>query len=112
MGHHAGVPAGNYATEWLQASGAWDTLRPHLAETENVRAALALVARGEAPLGIVYASDARAEPGVRVLYKIPPDLHKTIRYPAAAVTDAGRAFVDFLASQSAVFEAAGFRALP
>ncbi|MEM6757895.1 MAG: molybdate ABC transporter substrate-binding protein [Pseudomonadota bacterium] len=112
MGHHAAVPAGTYAAEWLQAIDAWTTVRPHLAETENVRAALALVARGEAPLGIVYASDAQAEPAVRVLYKIPAELHKTISYPAAAVTENGSGFVEFLTTQSEVFEAAGFRALP
>ncbi|MEL7164799.1 MAG: molybdate ABC transporter substrate-binding protein [Pseudomonadota bacterium] len=112
LGHHAAVPAGSYAADWLKAEGAWDIVRPHLAETENVRAALVLVARREVPLGIVYASDARADPRVRVLYKIPPDLHKTIRYPAAAVTEEGRGFVDFLANRWPVFEAAGFRALP
>lgn len=112
MGQRVAVPAGVYAVQWLQAIDAWDALQPHLAETENVRAALTLVARGEAPLGIVYASDARAEPKVRILYEIPPEMYQTIRYPAAAVTTAGLGFLDYLATQQHVFEAAGFVPLP
>lgn len=66
VGHTEAVPAGIYAQEWMQAAGFWEALRPQLAETENVRAALALVSRGEVPLGVVYASDAQADPGVRI----------------------------------------------
>ena len=79
------VPAGLYGRQWLENAGLWTALSPHLAETDNVRAALALVARGEAPLGIVYASDADAEPRVQVLYAIPPDLHDPITYPFAVI---------------------------
>jgi molybdate transport system substrate-binding protein len=101
IGQRDGVPAGTYAREWLTHIGAWDTLAPQLAETDNVRAALALVAAGAAPLGIVYASDAQAEPKVKILYSIPADTHSPIRYPAAALTPAGRAFVEFLTSPQA-----------
>lgn len=104
MGQRDGVPAGNYAREWLQHIGAWDALAGSLAETDNVRAALALVAMGAAPLGIVYASDAQADPRVKTIYPIPSDAHSAIRYPAAALTDAGQPFVQHLlspASQSA-----------
>lgn len=108
MGQNQGVPAGAYARAWLSHIGAWDALRPHLAETENVRAALALVTRREAPLGLVYATDAIASPSVRVLYAIPQDGHPAIRYPAAAITAAGSPFVAFLSQNRAAFSAAGF----
>jgi molybdate transport system substrate-binding protein len=102
MGQREGVPAGTYAREWLTHIGAWDALAPQLAETDNVRAALALVAVGAAPLGVVYASDAVAEPRVRILYSIPPETHTPIRYPAAAITLAGRDFVTYLTTTSAI----------
>ena len=110
MGQRDGVPAGIYAHEWLQHIGAWDALQPHLAETDNVRAALALVAVGAAPLGLVYASDAQAEPRVAVIYQVPPDTHDPIRYPAAALTNAGRGFVELLQSPQAamIFSSHGF----
>lgn len=110
MGQRNGVPAGAYARDWLRHIGAWDMLSLHLAETDNVRAALALVAQGAAPLGVVYASDAVAEPRVRIVYAIPPEAHAPIRYPAAAVTEAGRAFVDYLHSDAAtkIFQKYGF----
>src|SRR5690606_36743473 len=69
----ASVPAGKHARAALESLGAWPSVQPRLAETENVRAALLLVARGEAPLGVVYATDAKAEPRVRVLGTFPPD---------------------------------------
>ena len=112
MGQHEAVPAGLYAAAWLRHIGAWDGLRAQLAETENVRAALVLVSRGEAPLGLVYASDAAAEPGVAVLHTVPPDTHPPIRYPAAAITAAGAPFLDHLAAHRDRFVAAGFTALP
>lgn len=110
IGQTEGVPAGIYGRAWLEAAGLWDALRPHLAQTDNVRAALALVARGEAPLGVVYATDATAEPGVRVLYEVPEGLHDPITYPAAALTEAGAPFMAFLQSEKAraVFAAQGF----
>jgi len=110
IGQRDGVPAGSYARDWLRHIGAWDALLPHLAETDNVRAALALVAQGAAPLGVVYASDAQAEARVRILHTIPPDSHAPIRYPAAALTPRGRAFAAYLGSAdaAAVFARHGF----
>lgn len=96
MGQRDGVPAGSYARQWLQHIDAWDAMLPQIAETDNVRAALALVAQGAAPLGIVYASDAVAEPRVKILYAIPAEAHAPIRYPAAAITEAGRPFLAHL----------------
>ena len=77
------VPAGKYAKAAFEALGQWPALAPHVAESDSVRAALALVARGEAPLGVVYASDAHAEPRVRVLATFPPGSHPPIVYPVA-----------------------------
>ncbi|MBB6600071.1 molybdate ABC transporter substrate-binding protein [Luteimonas sp. MC1825] len=79
------VPAGKYARAAFQSLGMWDALQPRVAGTVNVRAALMLVARGEAPLGVVYASDARVEPRVRVLATFPAALHPPIVYPVARV---------------------------
>lgn len=112
MGHHSAVPAGVYATAWLRSINAWDRLRPHLAETENVRAALALVARAETPLGLVYQSDAQADPEVSIRYTVPHSAHPAILYPIAAVTPAGDAFVAHVMSARATFGDAGFVALP
>jgi molybdate transport system substrate-binding protein len=96
------VPAGKYAKEALQSLGVWEGVEKQVARTENVRAALALVARGEAPFGIVYATDARAEKNVRVVDVFPPATHAPIVYPIAIVagskSPAVRAFVDFLDS--------------
>jgi molybdate transport system substrate-binding protein len=93
------VPAGKYAREALTRQGLWKDLSKRLAQGENVRAALAFVARGEAPLGIVYATDARVEPKVRVLSEFPETSHARIVYPAAATAqgDAEKASRDFLA---------------
>ncbi len=111
------VPAGKYALAALRALGAWDALAAHTAQTENVRSALALVARGEAPYGIVYETDAQAEPGVRIVARFPADSHPPIVYPVALVRD-GRhpdagAFLAFLRSDAARtrFEAQGFSVL-
>lgn len=110
IGQRDGVPAGTYARDWLRHIGAWDALTPHLAETDNVRAALALVAVGAAPIGVVYASDAQAEPRVKIIYPIPPESHTPIRYPAAALTEDGRAFAALLSSPeaAAIFTRHGF----
>ncbi len=114
MGQRDAVPAGIYAREWLQNTGQWDSVLHRLAETDNVRAALALVARGEAPVGIVYASDAVAESGVRILLRIPPETHSPIVYPAAALTPAGQMFLDHLVTPAAqdIFASFGFGAVP
>ena len=111
MGQTQSVPAGIYGRAWLEGAGLWEALSPHLAETENVRVALAFVARGEAPLGLVYATDALADPGVRVLYEVPAGGHPPIVYPAAALTEAGRDFLAFLAGSEAqlIFARRGFR---
>jgi molybdate transport system substrate-binding protein len=79
------VPAGRYAQAALTALGAWSGVKDHLAQGENVRATLAFVARGEAPLGIVYATDAAIEPAVRVIGTFPAASHAPIVYPAAVV---------------------------
>lgn len=83
------VPAGVYAKAALTGLGLWEQVRPHLAQTDNVRAALALVALGETPMGVVYATDAAAEPRVGVIATFPAGSHPPIVYPAARI--AGRA---------------------
>ncbi|MCR8827601.1 molybdate ABC transporter substrate-binding protein [Pseudosulfitobacter koreensis] len=110
MGQRDAVPAGVYARAWLEHIGAWSTVEPHLAEVENVRAALALVARGDAPLGVVYGSDAGAEPKVSVLWRIPSEQHPAISYPAAALTPEGAQFMTTLRSPqaAAIFVRHGF----
>ncbi len=84
-GDPAHVPVGRYAQQALEFLGAWSAVGPRLARAENVRAALVLVERGEAPLGIVYATDARATKSVRVVAGFPPGSHQPIRYSFAAV---------------------------
>tara|TARA_R110002049_G_scaffold23781_6_gene84663 strand:- start:46447 stop:47178 length:732 start_codon:yes stop_codon:yes gene_type:complete len=110
MGQRDAVPAGSYARQWLIDAHLWDALRGQLAETDNVQAALALVARGDAPFGVVYASDALAEPAVSVVWAIPADAHDPITYPAGALSEAGAAVVDYLTSApaQAVFARHGF----
>ena len=111
------VPAGQYGKEALQSLGLWDKVEANVVQSENVRAALHLVALGEAPLGIVYASDAVAEPGVTVIGTFPDDSHRPIVYPAALTLPAGQeaaAFLDHLSSSAAqeVFRTNGFTPLP
>lgn len=112
------VPAGVYGKQALTSLGLWDQLAPSVAQADNVRAALALVATGEAPFGIVYASDAVAERGVAVAATFPEDSHDPITYPAAMIATsdkpAARAFLDHLSSAPAaeVFTAQGFAVLP
>jgi len=79
----ANVPAGRYGKAALTSLGVWDSVASRLAPADNVRAALAFVARGETPLGIVYASDVLAEPGVAVVGTFPANTHQPIVYPAA-----------------------------
>lgn len=98
------VPAGKYARAALEKLGVWQDVAPRVAAAENVRAALALVARGESPLGIVYETDARDEPRVSIAGRIDPQLHPRIVYPAAALRGApplARRYLDYLASPSA-----------
>ena len=100
MGNVAAVPAGKYGKAALESLGAWEGVKAHVAEAESVRAALAFVARGEAPLGIVYATDAAAEPKVRVVGTFPPGSHPPIVYPVALTTASvngeAAAFLGFL----------------
>lgn len=90
------VPAGRYAKAALDSLSLWASVRDRLAPMENVRIALAAVARGEAPMGIVYASDAVAEKDVAVIAKVPTSSHPAIVYPAAITTTAKPAARDFL----------------
>jgi molybdate transport system substrate-binding protein len=111
------VPAGQYGKEALETLGLWPSVEGAVAQSENVRAALALVAAGEAPYGIVYASDAVAEAGVTVVGTFPEDTHRPIVYPAALLTGAAdaadRAFLEALSSKAAdaKFTAQGFAVL-
>ncbi|RDD97179.1 molybdate ABC transporter substrate-binding protein [Paracoccus pantotrophus] len=108
------VPAGQYGKAALTALGLWEQVEGQVAQADNVRAALKLVATGEAPLGIVYGSDAVAEPGVGVVATFPADSHEQITYPAAvtraADTPQAAAFLDSLSQEPArsVFESQGF----
>jgi molybdate transport system substrate-binding protein len=116
IGQTATVPAGKYARASLESLGQWASLKPRLAESESVRAALMLVARGETPLGIVYASDAKAEPRVRVVATFPIGSHPPIVYPVAALRDAPSSARDFARWLStpvarALFERHGFDVL-
>jgi molybdate transport system substrate-binding protein len=111
------VPAGRYAKAALEKLGSWAAAEPKFAMAENVRAALLLVARGEAPLGIVYETDARAEPGVKVIGTFPADSHPPIVYPAALTATArpeAEAYRRLLLSATAqvVLEKHGFTYLP
>lgn len=81
------VPAGKYGKAALERLGAWNGVKDKLAQAENVRAALLLVARGEAPLGIVYATDAVSDPSVRVVGTFPADSHPPVIYPLAVTKD-------------------------
>ncbi len=111
MGQRDAVPAGTYARQWLERAGIWDTIRGQLAETDNVRAALALVARGDVPLGVVYATDAKAEPKVEVVFDIPQTQHDPIQYFAAALTLDGIVFLTELTGPTAkaAFATHGFQ---
>jgi molybdate transport system substrate-binding protein len=107
------VPVGKYAKAALEKLGAWAAAEPKFAMAESVRAALTLVARGEAVLGIVYSTDAKVEPGVKIVGTFPPDSHPPIIYPVAATATAkpeANDYLAFLRSQAAktVFEKYGF----
>lgn len=108
------VPAGIYAKEALQKLGAWETLSPKLAPAEDVRGALALVERSEAPLGIVYGSDAVASKGVKVVGTFPEDSHQKVEYPIAIIDGHKNAtvsaFYDYLKGPQAseIFKRYGF----
>lgn len=111
------VPAGQYGKQSLEALGLWAVAEPLVAQSENVRAALVLVAAGEAPYGIVYATDAVAGDNVTVVGRFPAASHAPIIYPAAlltgAVDAADHAFFDALSADAAdaIFAAQGFKIL-
>jgi molybdate transport system substrate-binding protein len=108
------VPVGLYAQEALTNLGVWDAVSPKIAATDNVRSALAFVARGEAKLGIVYKTDSNSEPKVTVVDTFPADTHKPIVYPFALTASSknpnAEAFLAYLQSPQAakVFEGEGF----
>jgi molybdate transport system substrate-binding protein len=116
VGDVRAVPAGLYAKAALEKLGAWAAVEPKLAMAENVRAALVLVARGEAPLGIVYETDAKVEPGVKIVGMFPDDSHPPIIYPVALTANAkadAATYLAFLRIQTAatIFERYGFSVL-
>lgn len=113
-GDPAHVPVGLYAQQALTKLGVWAQAEPRLARTEDVRGALLLVERGEAPAGIVYATDAAVSAGVAVAGTFPEDAHERITYPFAVVRDQdtpeARALMTFLAGPEAraIFTRRGF----
>lgn len=113
IGDPDSVPAGKYAKAALTSLDLWQQVQSRLARAENVRVALMYVARGEAPLGVVYSTDARVEPRVKVVALFPETSHSPITYPVAAIRDAQSEtmqYLDYLRSDAAkrVFERAGF----
>ncbi len=117
MGEVKSVPAGKYGKAALEKLGVWDKVEAKVAQSENVRAALKLVAAGEASAGIVYQTDATAEPKVKVLGTFPEDTHPEIVYPVGVVAGSKNAdaaeFVKYLQSPKAlaIFKAQGFKIL-
>src|SRR3984957_1319988 len=116
-GDPGSVPVGRYARAALTNLGVWSEVSSHIVPAEDVRSALAFVARGETPLGIVYETDALVEKRVRIVDTFPEDSHAPITYPVALVVTAkpeARAFVAYLRSPAgrAVFAHYGFKNLP
>jgi molybdate transport system substrate-binding protein len=116
VGDVKAVPAGKYAKAALEKLGAWQAAESRFAMAESVRAALKLVARGEAVLGIVYGTDARIDPGVKVVGIFPADSHPPIVYPVAATAEASKEASGYLAflrtaDAKAIFEKNGFNFL-
>lgn len=110
------VPVGKYAKAALTSLGAWRAAEPKFAMAESVRAALTLVARGEAKLGIVYSTDAKVEPGVKIVGTFPAESHPAIIYPVAATANAKDGTTDYLgflrsSAAKAILEKYGFRFL-
>ena len=111
------VPAGKYGKAALEKLGVWASVSNKIAQAENVRAALLLVSRGEAPLGIVYQTDAAADPNVKIIGTFPEDSHPPIIYPIALTASANNpdaaSFLDYIKSAKAkpLFEAQGFTVL-
>jgi molybdate transport system substrate-binding protein len=117
MGNVDAVPAGKYGKAALEALGVWPSVADRVAQAENVRLALILVSRGEAPLGIVYRTDAASDPGVRIVGAFPDGTHPPIIYPMALLANStnpdAQAFLDYLKSPAArpFFEKQGFTVL-
>jgi molybdate transport system substrate-binding protein len=117
MGNVDSVPAGKYGKAALEKLGGWEKIKDKVAQADNVRAALLLVSRGEAPLGIVYTTDAAADPKVKVIATFPEDSHPPILYPVAVTKDSTNpdalAFLTYLrgAGPKAAFEKQGFTVL-
>jgi molybdate transport system substrate-binding protein len=111
------VPAGKYGKAALEKLGAWDGVKDKIAQAENVRAALLLVARGEAPLGIVYQTDAASDPSVKIVGTFPESTHPPIIYPIALTKESSnaeaQALMSYLRSPAAraAFERQGFTVL-
>jgi molybdate transport system substrate-binding protein len=114
LGNPESVPAGVYARRWLENKGAWSAVSPKVVPTMTVRAALAAARAGRVDAAVVYATDARSDPSVPVLFQVPPADAPPILYPAAVVQGPHRAaaarFTAYLqsAEAAAVFQAAGF----
>ena len=116
MGNVNSVPAGKYAKAALEKLGMWPQVASKLAQAESVRAALLLVSRGEAPLGIVYQTDAASDPNVKIVATFPANSHPPIIYPIALTTkatDEAKSFFSYIKSPKAapLFEAQGFTVL-
>ena len=117
MGNVDAVPAGRYGKAALEKLGAWNGVKDKIAQAESVRAALVLVARGEAPLGIVYQTDAASDPSIRIVATFPESAHPPIIYPIALTKEStnpeARAFLSYLRSPAArpAFERQGFTVL-
>jgi len=112
------VPAGKYGKAALTKLGMWDAVAARVVQADNVRAALAFVARGEAPVGVVYQTDANAEPAVKVIGTFPEDSHPPVLYPVALTSSSknpdAKAFLDFIQSDraKAAYEKQGFTFAP
>jgi molybdate transport system substrate-binding protein len=117
MGNVDAVPAGKYGKASLEKLGVWDSVKDKIAQAESVRAALLFVSRGEAPLGIVYQTDATADPSVKIVATFPENTHPPIIYPVALTKESAnvdaQAFLNYLRSPAAraAFERQGFAVL-
>ncbi len=118
MANPDSVPAGKYGKAALEKLGVWPAVERKVARAENVRAAMALVSRGEAPFGIVYSTDALSDKGVRVVDTFPPNSYPRVIYPAALLatskSPAGQPLLDYLRSAAAraAWEKFGFGTVP
>jgi molybdate transport system substrate-binding protein len=117
MGNVDAVPAGKYGKAALEKLGAWHGVKDKMAQAESVRAALVLVSRGEAPLGLVYQTDAASDPAVKIVARFPENTHPPIIYPIAVTKESrnaeAQALLNYIRSPAArpVFERQGFTVL-